>query len=56
MNERRDRGESQPGECHPDAPRRPGPAAGLRGPAPLHAGQPGYRAALARDGDGIGCE
>lgn len=27
-----------------------------KGAAPVHAGQPGYRPALDRDGDGIGCE
>ncbi|MDQ6739738.1 MAG: excalibur calcium-binding domain-containing protein, partial [Actinomycetota bacterium] len=26
------------------------------GAAPIRAGQPGYRAGLDRDGDGIGCE
>ena len=31
-------------------------AARAAGVAPIHAGEPGYRAALDRDGDGIACE
>ncbi|MBD3779278.1 MAG: excalibur calcium-binding domain-containing protein [Micrococcales bacterium] len=31
-------------------------AARAAGAAPVLAGQPGYRAALDRDGDGVGCE
>jgi micrococcal nuclease len=31
-------------------------AARVSGAAPLHAGHPGYRAALDRDGDGVACE
>ena len=31
-------------------------AAKAAGAAPVHAGDPGYRSALDRDGDGIGCE
>ncbi|MDD1451209.1 excalibur calcium-binding domain-containing protein [Sphingomonas sp. H160509] len=29
---------------------------GRRGAAPLHRGQPGYRAGMDGDGDGIACE
>ncbi|MBY8852602.1 excalibur calcium-binding domain-containing protein, partial [Saccharothrix sp. MB29] len=31
-------------------------AARAAGAAPLYAGQPGYRSALDRDGDGVACE